>query len=122
MFLRKSPVGWPSPADDYSEDYINLNKRLINNPASTYLMRISGSSMMGVGINNGSVLIVDRSIKPKNNHIVIAIHDGSFICRKLRKHPVLELISADMAEMPIKIDYEDGVEIIGVVLAAINQY
>tara|TARA_B100001250_G_C19784580_1_gene783510 strand:+ start:61 stop:429 length:369 start_codon:yes stop_codon:yes gene_type:complete len=122
MFLRKSPVGWPSPADDYSEDYINLNKRLINNPASTYLMRISGSSMMGAGINNGSVLIVDRSIKPKNNHIVIAIHDGSFICRKLRKHPVLELISADMAEMPIKIDYEDGVEIIGVVLAAINQY
>ena len=122
MFLRKSPVGWPSPADDYSEDYINLNKHLIKNPASTYLMRISGSSMMSTGINNESILIVDRSINPKNNNVVIALHDGSFICRRLRTSPILELISNDMAETSINIDHEEGVEIIGVVLAAINQY
>lgn len=122
MFLKRDPVGWPSPADDYSEDFISLNQHLIKNPAATYLMRIDSNSMIGIGINIKSILIVDRSLKPKNNNIVIALVDGSYICRQLKLFPKLELISRGVVNKPITIDKEEELEIIGVVIAAINQY
>ena len=76
-FLNTVRVGWPSPADDYVERPLDLNEYLIKNSAATYFVRVSGDSMINANIGDGAVLIVDRSIEPTHNKIVIASIDGS---------------------------------------------
>ena len=121
IFTEKVQVGWPSPADDYVERSIDLNEFLISNTAATYLVRAKGDSMLNVGINDGAVLIVDRSIEPQHGKIVIASIDGSYACKKLQLYPEPKLLSANNKYPPIKIDKEEDLEILGVVTAAINQ-
>ena len=94
IFTEQVQVGWPSPADDYVERSIDLNEFLISNPAATYLVRASGDSMLNAGINNGAVLIVDRSIEPQHGKIVIASVDGAYTCKKLQLFPEPKLLSA----------------------------
>ncbi len=122
IFTEKVQVGWPSPADDYVERSIDLNEFLISNTAATYLVRAKGDSMLNVGINDGAVLIVDRSIEPQHGKIVIASIDGSYACKKLQLYPEPKLLSANIKYPPIKIDKEEDLEILGVVTAAINQF
>ena len=122
IFTEKVQVGWPSPADDYVERSIDLNEFLISNTAATYLVRAKGDSMLNVGINDGAVLIVDRSIEPQHGKIVIASIDGSYACKKLQLYPEPKLLSASIKYPPIKIDKEEDLEILGVVTAAINQF
>lgn len=83
--LYMSPVkaGFPSPADDFLEGMIDLNKHLIKHPASTYLIRVSGNSMINAGIGHDDILIVDTSIKPKHKDIVIACLDGEMTVKRL---------------------------------------
>ena len=78
--------------------------------------------MLNVGINDGAVLIVDRSIEPQHGKIVIASIDGSYACKKLQLYPEPKLLSANIKYPPIKIDKEEDLEILGVVTAAINQF
>ena len=104
IFTEKVQVGWPSPADDYVERSIDLNEFLISNTAATYLVRAKGDSMLNVGINDGAVLIVDRSIEPQHGKIVIASIDGSYACKKLQLYPEPKLLSANIKYPPIKID------------------
>ena len=122
IFTEKVQVGWPSPADDYVERSIDLNEFLISNTAATYLVRAKGDSMLNVGINDGAVLIVDRSREPQHGTIVIASIDGSYACKKLQLYPEPKLLSANIKYPPIKIDKEEDLEILGVVTAAINQF
>jgi len=122
IFTEKVQVGWPSPADDYVERSIDLNEFLISNTAATYLVRAKGDSMLNVGINDGAVLIVDRSIEPQHGKIVIASIDGPYACKKLQLYPEPKLLSANIKYPPIKIDKEEDLEILGVVTAAINQF
>ena len=70
--FNKVGAGFPSPATDYVEDEVDLNKHLIKNSPSTFLIRAQGKSMISVGINDGDLLIVDRSLDPKNFSTVIA--------------------------------------------------
>ena len=70
--LHKVGAGFPSPATDYVEDDIDLNTHLIKNIASTFLIRVQGKSMMSIGINDGDLLVVDRSLNPKNFSTVVA--------------------------------------------------
>ena len=70
--LQKVGAGFPSPATDYVEDDIDLNSHLIKNIPSTFLIRVQGKSMTKVGIHNGDLLVVDRSLNPKNFSTVIA--------------------------------------------------
>lgn len=77
-------AGWPSPADDYLEQPIDLSERLIPRPAATFLVRASGNSMEGAGIADGDELVVDRSLTPRDGQIVIAVVDGSFLVKTLR--------------------------------------
>ena len=86
-FLNKVRVGWPSPADDYVEHPIDLNEYLIKNPAATYFVRVSGDSMVGAFINDGAILIVDRSVEPKHKSIVVAAINGSYTCKRLLTKP-----------------------------------
>jgi len=77
-------AGWPSPAEDYREQPIDLTERLIRRPASTFLVRAAGWSMRDAGISDGDELVVDRSLTPRDGQIVIAVVDGSFLVKTLR--------------------------------------
>ena len=75
-YLHKAGAGFPSPATDYIEEDIDLNIHLIKNVPATFIIRVQGKSMVSVGINDGDLLVVDKSLKPKNFSTVIAnVHD-----------------------------------------------
>ena len=76
FFVEPVSVGFPSPANDYLESPIDLNKYLIKNGAATFLVRVSGDSMLNANIADQAILIVDRSLKPKHGSIVVASLDG----------------------------------------------
>ena len=78
-------TGFVAAADDYMERGIDLNEQLIRNKPATYFMRVSGNSMINACIHNGDIVIVDRSIKPTNGKIVIAVVDGEMLIRRLEK-------------------------------------
>ena len=82
-FLGSIKAGFPSPASDYMENRIDLNSRFIKRPTSTFFFETDGDSMADAHIPHGSLLVVDRSIKPKNNSIVIAVLDGEFTVKFL---------------------------------------
>ena len=76
FYLHKAGAGFPSPATDYIEEDIDLNIHLIKNVPATFIIRVQGKSMVSVGINDGDLLVVDKSLKPKNFSTVIAnVHD-----------------------------------------------
>ena len=75
-YLHKAGAGFPSPATDYIEEDIDLNIHLIKNVPATFVIRVQGKSMTDVGVNDGDVLVVDKSLNPKNFSTVIAnVHD-----------------------------------------------
>ncbi|MCU1632018.1 MAG: response UmuD protein Serine peptidase family [Micrococcaceae bacterium] len=78
------PSGFASPAQDWFEDRIDLNRHLIKDITSTYIVRVSGHAMDGAGISDGDELIVDRALQPRDGSVVIAVLDGELIIRRLR--------------------------------------
>jgi DNA polymerase V len=83
--LYQHPVsaGFPSPAEDFIERKLDLNRHLIRNPAATFYVKVSGNSMLGAGIHNGDLLIVDRSLKAVPGRIVIAVLNGELTVKRL---------------------------------------
>ena len=84
MFTARVPAGFPSPAADYEEDKLDLNKHLIKNPAATFFVRVTGDSMVKAGIHNGDLLVVDRSIEPIDKNVVIAVINGELTGKRIR--------------------------------------
>lgn len=78
------PAGFPSPAADYEEDKLDLNRYLIKNPAATFFVRAIGDSMTGAGIHSDDLLIVDRSLEPKDKSVVIAVVNGELTVKRIR--------------------------------------
>jgi DNA polymerase V len=76
-------AGFPSPAQDYGGTKLDLNEHLIKDPTSTFLLRVQGTSMIKAGIFDGDEVIVDRSLEPKNNDVIVAILDGEFTIKRL---------------------------------------
>ena len=76
LSLGQVPAGWPSPAQDYVEEQLNLHSHVVKNPASTFFMYAAGDSMTGAGIYDGDLLVVDRSVSPRSGQVVIARLDG----------------------------------------------
>ena len=105
-------LGFPSPAEDFEDDTIDLNELLVRNEPATFFWRAAGWSMRMAGIFDGDVLIADRSIEPKHGDIVIAIWDGNTpVCKFLRicgDH--VELHSADLETKPLVLDPDTEVE------------
>ena len=122
--LSRISAGFPSPADDYIENNLSLSELLIRNHLSTFLMKTSGDSMMDVGINDGDILVVDRSIEPKNRDIVIAILEGNLTVKRLlfKTNGSVVLKSENIAYKDIKIPESADLEIWGVVTSAIHQF
>lgn len=85
IILQKVCAGFPSPATDYLEDEINLNEELISNKASTFLIRVSGYSMVEDHIYDGDVLIVDKSLNVKHNSVAVLNYQGQLVVKKIVK-------------------------------------
>ncbi len=83
--VTANATGFGAAADDYMERGIDLNEQLIGNKPATYFMRVSGNSMINASIHDGDIVIVDRSIKPQNGKIVIAVIDGEMLIRRYEK-------------------------------------
>jgi DNA polymerase V len=84
LFEAVVSAGFPSPAADYEEDKLDLNRYLIKNPAATFFVRVTGYSMMGAGIYSGDLLVVDRSLEPRDKSVVIAVIDGELTVKRIR--------------------------------------
>ena len=109
-------TGFGAAADDYMERGIDLNEQLIRNKPATFFMRVSGSSMINAGIYDGDIVIVDRSLKPKNGKIVIAVIDGDMLIRRYEKTMnTLRLIPETPKLSPIEINEFMDFKIWGVV-------
>ena len=121
MFTEQVPAGFPSPADDYLEGNLDLNKYLIQHPVATYFVRVTGDSMIGAGIYSGDILIVDRSLEPLNRKVVIAIVNGELTVKRLiRKSDKVILMPENDRYKPIEIKDETDLEIWGVVTSVIH--
>ena len=115
-------AGFPSPAEDYIELGIDLNKYLIKNPISTFFLRVSGNSMNNAGIYNNDLLIIDRSINPNPGHIVVALLDGEFTLKRLIKEGSNYYLKADKENYPAINLYEYiEIEIWGVAIHSIHE-
>ncbi len=115
-------AGFPSPAEDYIELGIDLNKYLIKNPISTFFLRVSGSSMNNAGIYNNDLLIIDRGINPKPGHIVVALLDGEFTLKRLIKNQDNYYLRADNKNYPAINLYEYiDIQIWGVATYSIHE-
>ncbi len=116
-------AGFASPAEDHQVDRIDLMRQLVKHPQATFFIRISGDSMRDDGILNGSVVLVDRAIKPAHGQIVLAVIDGDFTCKRLYLRAGRMKLRAENPTYPDIIP-KDGqtVEIWGVVVATIHQH
>ena len=122
VFVSTIAAGFPSPADDYIENRIDLNEYLIQHKEATFFLRVQGDSMTGLGILNNDLLIVDRSLAVEEGNIVIAAIDGEFTVKQLtysKKGCVLK--AANPAYKDIIINSEDNLEVWGVVRWAIHR-
>ncbi len=77
-------AGFPSPADDFKEQRLSLDNELIKNKEATFFARVSGQSMIGAGLNDNDLLVIDRSLEPENNKIAVCFLDGEFTVKRLR--------------------------------------
>ena len=85
LFVAPVVAGFPSPADDYVERGLDLNEFLVAHPQATFFARVRGSSMEGVGIHDGDTLVVDRAIAAKDGQVVIALVNGEFTVKRLKR-------------------------------------
>ncbi len=114
--------GFPSPANDYIENPINMNDLLIKRASSTFLMRFRGNEMILSGIRNNAILIIDRSLKPSNGNIVVASINGEFLCRKILLGSKKVLVTDCSNNKLLDIDKIINFELLGVVTSSINTY
>ena len=121
-FLETVHAGFPSPASDYIESPIDLNHYLIKNSVATFLVRVSGNSMINANIADQAILIVDKSLKPKHGSIVVASVDGEFVCKRLQLKPRICLMPENPDYEPIHIQHGQDLDIMGTVTAAINKF
>ncbi|MFM9989947.1 MAG: LexA family protein [Burkholderiaceae bacterium] len=116
-------AGFPSPAEDHLLKRIDLMEQLIRHPQATFLLRVRGDSMRGVGIFDGDVVLVDRAIRPRSDHVVIAVVDGEFVCKTLAiRADRVRLKAANPTFADIVPKEGQTLEIWGVVTAAIKQF
>lgn len=113
--------GFGAATDDYAERGIDLNEQLIKNKPASFFMRVSGNSMINAGIYNGDIVIVDRSVKPTNNKIVIAVIDGEMLIRRYEKTiNKLRLVPETPKLSPIEVSEFSDCVIWGVVVCVIR--
>lgn len=115
-------AGFPSPAEDYASLSLDLNKELIKNPASTFYARVSGLSMIDEGINDGDLLVIDKSIEPFDGCLAVCYIDGEFTLKRFEKHKDHGLlVPANKEFKPIKVTADNSFCIWGIVTYIIKK-
>jgi DNA polymerase V len=120
VFTSRVRAGFPMPADDHIEKPMDLNEHLIKHPNQTFFVRAEGNSMVNAGIQDGALLLVDCSLTPKHDDIVIASIDGEMTC-KFIDTKLNALRSANPHFEPIPIKEGNQVELMGVVIYVVNK-
>ena len=116
-------AGFPSPALDFIDLTIDLNRHIIKRPSSTFFGRVKGHSMKDIGIHDGDLLVIDKSISPKNDKIAVCYIDGEFtIKRILIEKDCCWLIPANDAYKPVKVTVENDFQIWGIVTHVIKAF
>ena len=123
FYLHKVGAGFPSPATDYIEDDIDLNSHLITNAPATFIIRVQGKSMTNVGIYDGDLLIVDKSLNPKNFSTVIANVNEELVVKTVIKSKETNYLTSGSKNTSDRINLTDNPEIIiwGVVTYVIHK-
>ncbi|WP_241893491.1 LexA family protein [Magnetofaba australis] len=116
-------AGFPSPADDFLEEGLDLHKLLVRRPAATFFVRVTGESMRQAGILPGDILVVDRSVEPADGRIVIAVVDGELTVKRLRRRSGRVTLEPENPEFP-PLEITESMEsaVWGVVTACIHRY
>ncbi len=115
-------AGFPSPAEDFASQSLDLNRKLIKNPASTFYARVSGLSMVDEGINDGDLLVIDKSIEPYDGCLAVCFIDGEFTLKRFEKHTGYGmLVPANKEYKPIKVTADNDFCIWGVVTYLIKK-
>lgn len=116
-------AGFPSPAQDYIDLKIDLNKELIANPSSTFYGRVKGSSMKDAGIKDGDILVIDKSLEPKDGDTAVCFIDGEFTIKYIKiETDAVYLVPANSKFQPIKVTEENHFCIWGVVTYSIKSH
>ena len=116
-------AGFPSPAEDFTELSISLDKYLIQNPAATFMAYANGNSMVQAGIHHGDILIIDRSINARDGDIIIAVLHGEFTVKQLSiVKGIFFLIPKNPRYSPVEISGDIDFEIWGVVIYSIRKH
>ncbi|MCM1310153.1 MAG: translesion error-prone DNA polymerase V autoproteolytic subunit [Bacteroides sp.] len=116
-------AGFPSPAQDYAGETIDLNKDLIQHPASTFYGRVVGDSMQEEGITEGDILVIDKSIEPEDGDLAVCCLEGEFTLKRFkldRKSQKLYLMPSNRNYSPIEVTTENEFMVWGVVLYTIK--
>lgn len=115
-------AGFPSPAQDYLEGTIDLNKELVRHPATTFYGRVKGNSMIDAGIKEGDLLVIDKSLEPQDGDMVVAFIDGDFTIKYVRQEKdCLWLVPANADYQPIRVTEENDFMVWGVVTYTIKK-
>lgn len=121
LYASQPAAGFPSPGDDMVEKALDINDLVIEHPASTFFVRVSGDSMEGAGIFDNDVLVVDRAVEAKEGKIVVAAVYGEMVVKRLEKtRDGLALVSENEAYAPILVSESEDVFVWGVVVGSVR--
>jgi DNA polymerase V len=123
LYASRPAAGFPAPGDDLVEKMLDLNDLVVDHPESTFFVRVAGESMTGAGILNGDVLVVDRSVVPKDGSIVVAAVFGELVVKYVSiKQNKTALVSAHEDYAPIDVSSHDDCFVWGVVVGSVRVF
>ena len=115
-------AGFPSPAADFDESKISLDNVLVKNREATFYAKASGTSMIGAGIDDGDIMVIDRSLEPQNNKIAVCFIDGEFTVKRIKvEEDCVYLMPENKTYQPIKVTEENVLIIWGIVTYVIKK-
>ena len=121
LYGHKVSAGFPSSADDYVEDRLDLNQLLVRNRSATFFLRVKGDSMVNAGIHDGDIIVVDRSLEPVHHSVVVAVVDSELTVKRLVLHNgCAELHAENPQYAPIRIREGQELTVWGVVTSAVH--
>ena len=114
-------AGFPSPADDFLDASIDLNREFVKNPSTTFYGRVKGDSMINAGLNNGDLLIIDKSLEPIDNKIAVCFIDAEFTLKRIKiEKDIIWLVAENEKYQPIKVTSDNDFLIWGIVTTVIK--
>lgn len=115
-------AGFPSPAQDYLDNSIDLNKEIVKNPATTFFGRVSGNSLIDIGLNDGDIMVIDKSKEPQNGRLAVCFIDGEFTAKYIKiEKQLVWLMPANKEYKPIKVTADNDFIIWGMVIRIIKE-